>query len=48
MGFIEPQRQCGVSQEVGREAQGASRVVPGKSGFHAHDKGEPVITHESW
>ena len=34
MGFFELQRQCGVSHEVGRGAQGASHVAPGKSGLH--------------
>ena len=34
MGFLELRRQCGVSHEVRRGAQGASRVAPGKSGLH--------------
>ena len=34
MGFLELQRQCGVSHEVLRGAQGASHVVLGKSGLH--------------
>ena len=32
MGFLELRPQCGVSDEVRRGAQGASRVAPGKSG----------------
>ena len=47
MGFFELQRQCGVSHEVGRGAQGASRVAPGKSDLHARGKGECVIPLES-
>ena len=43
MGFLELWRQCGVSHEVGRGAQGASRVVPGKSGLHATVEGERVL-----
>ena len=35
MGFLELWSQCGVSHEVQWGAQGASRVVPGKSGLHA-------------
>ena len=31
MGFLELQRQCGVSHEVLRGAQGASHVAPGHS-----------------
>ena len=48
MGFLELRRQCGVSHEVGRGAQGASRVVPGTSGLPARGKGECVIALESW
>ena len=43
MGFLELQRQCGVSHEVLRGAQGASHVALGKSGIHAHCEGERVI-----
>ena len=43
MGFLELQRQCGVSHEVLRGAQGASQVALGKSGLHAHCEGERVI-----
>ena len=39
MGFLELQRQCGVSHEVLRGAQGASHVAPGKSGIHARGEG---------
>ena len=46
MGFLELRRQCGVSDEVRREAQGAFRVAPGNSGLHAHGKGERVIALE--
>ena len=48
MGFLELWSQCGVSHEVQWGAQGASRVVPGKSGRHARDEGERVIALESW
>ena len=48
MGFLELQRQCGVSHEVLRGAQGASHVALGKSGHHAHCEGERVIALESW
>ena len=48
MGFLELQRQCGVSHEVVRGAQGASRVAPGKSSLHASGEGERVIALESW
>ena len=48
MGFLELQRQCGVSHEVLRGAQGASHVALGKSGLHAHCEGERVIALESW
>ena len=48
MGFLELQRQCGVSHEVVRGAQGASHVAPGKSGVHAHGEGERVIALEAW
>ena len=46
MGFLELQRQCGVSHEVLQGAQGASHVVLGKSGLHAHCEGERVIALE--
>ena len=39
MGFLELQRQCGVSHDVLRGAQGASHVALGKSGLHAHCEG---------
>ena len=48
MGFLELQRQCGVSHEVLQGAQGASHVALGKSGLHAHCEGECVIALESW
>ena len=48
MGFLDLRRQCGVSHEVQQGAQGASCVAPGKSGLHAHGKGERVIALESW
>ena len=47
MGFLELQRQCGVSHEVVRGAQGASRAAPGKSGLHERGEGERVIVLES-
>ena len=46
MGFLELQRQCGVSHEVRRGAQGASRVVPGKSDLHVGGEGDRVIALE--
>ena len=48
MGFLELRRQCGVSHEVRQGAQGASRVVPGKSGVYACDEEEPINALESW
>ena len=48
MGFLERRHQCGVSQEVRRGAQGASRVAPGKSGLHVHGEGERIIALELW
>ena len=48
MGFLELQRQCGVSLEVVRGSQGASHVAPGKSGVYACDEGEPINALESW
>ena len=47
-GFLELRRQCGVSHEVRRGAQGASRVAPGKSGLHVHGEGERIIALELW
>ena len=35
VGFLELRRQCGVSHEVRRGPQGASREVPGKLSLHA-------------
>ena len=43
MGFLELRRQCGVSHEVRRGGQGASRVAPGKSGLHVRGEGERII-----
>ena len=48
MGFLELGRQCGVSHEVRRGAQGASLMAPGKSGLHARGEGERVMALESW
>ena len=48
MGFLELRRQCGVSQEVRRGVQVASRVATGKSDLDAHDEGERIIALESW
>ena len=48
MGFLELRHQCGVSHEVRREAQGASLMVPGKSGLHVPGEGVRVIAIESW
>ena len=48
MGFFELQHQCGVSHEVRRGAQGASRVAPGKSGLHVRGEGERIIALELW
>ena len=47
MGFLELQRQCGVSHEILRGAQGASHVALGKSGLHARGEGERVLALES-
>ena len=41
-------RQSGVSHEVGRGAQGDSRVVPGKSGLHVRGEGVRIIALELW
>ena len=48
MGFLEVQRQCGVSHTVPLGAQGPSRVVPGKSGLHARGEVERDIALETW
>ena len=48
MGFLKLCHQCGVSHEVRQGAQGASRVVPGKSDLHARCEGELVIALYSW
>ena len=47
-GFQELRRQYGLSHEVQRGAQGASRVATGKSVLHASGQGEHVIALESW
>ena len=47
-GFLERQRQCGVSHDVQLRDQGASLGTPGKSGLHASGEGEHVIALESW
>ena len=39
MGFLELQRQCGVSHEVRRGVQVASPVATGKSGLHGRGEG---------
>ena len=46
MGFLELRRQCGVSHEVRRGAQGASLMAPGKSGLHVRGEGVHVISIE--
>ena len=48
VGFLELRRQCGVSHEVRRGVQVASRAAPGKSGLHARGEGERVIFLQSW
>ena len=48
MGFLELGCKYEFSHEVRRGAQGASRVVPGKSGLYACDEGEPINALESW
>ena len=48
MGFLELRRQCGVSHEVRRGAQGASLEVPGKSSLHARGYWERFIALEPW
>ena len=47
MVLVDLRRQCGVSHEVRRGAQGASRVAPEKLGPHANDEGEHVIALEA-
>ena len=47
MGFLELGRQRGVSHEIQRGAQEASRVESGKSGLHVRSEGERVIALES-
>ena len=47
VGFLELRRQCGVSHEVRRGVQVASRVATGKSGLHGRGKGERVIALKS-
>ena len=48
MGFLELECKYEFSHEVRRGAQGASRVVPGKSGVYACDEEEPINALESW
>ena len=48
MCFLELRRQCGVSHEVRRGAQGASRVAPGKSGLNVRGEWERIIALELW
>ena len=48
MGFLGLGRKYEFSHEVRRGAQGASRVVPGKSGLHVRGEGERVIALEPW
>ena len=43
MCFLELRRQCGVSHEVRRGAQGASPVVPGKSGLHVRGEVKSLL-----
>ena len=43
MGFLELQRQCGVSHEVRRGVQVASRVATGKSGLHGRGRGSASL-----
>ena len=46
-GFLELRRPWGFSHEARRGSQGASRVVPGKSGLRARGEGERVMALES-
>ena len=48
MGFLELRCLNGVSEEVRWGAQGASRVVPGKSGLHVRGEGVRIIALELW
>ena len=48
MVFLELRRQRGVSHELRRGTQGASRMVPGKSVLHSSYEGERSIALESW
>ena len=48
MGFLELGHNYEFSHEVRREAQGASRLAPGKSGLYVCDEGEPINVLESW
>ena len=43
MGFLELRRQCGVSHEVRRGVQVASRVATGKSGLHGRGSSKASI-----
>ena len=43
VGFLELRRQCGVSHEVRRGAQGASLMAPGKSGLHVRGEGANTL-----
>ena len=45
MGFLELERKYEFSHEVRRGAQGASRVVPGKSGVYACDEEPTALWH---
>ena len=48
MGFLELRRQCGVSHEVRRGPQGASREVSGKLSLHVLGYWERFIDLETW
>ena len=48
MGFLKVQCLVRVSHEIGRGAQGASCVAPGKSGLHVRGEGERIIALELW
>ena len=45
---FEVRRECGVSHQLLWGTQGASHVVPGKSGLHLSCEGERGIALESW
>ena len=47
-GFSGAAVQCGVSHKVRPGAQGASRMVSGKSSLHTSGEGAHVIALESW